>query len=58
MAAERTLIKASHVAAYDGARHRHLRDGVVVFEGDTIVFVGRPPLARMAFLFVVGRLHS
>ena len=41
MAAERTLIKASHVIAHDGVGHRLLRDGVVVFEGDTILHVGR-----------------
>ena len=41
MAAERTLIKASHVIAHDGGGHRLLRDGVVVFEGDTILHVGR-----------------
>ncbi len=39
--AERTLIKASHVIAHDGGGHRLLRDGVVVFEGDTILHVGR-----------------
>ena len=37
----RTLIRASTVIAHDGAGHRILRDGEVVFEGDTIVFVGR-----------------
>lgn len=41
MAAERTLVKASHIVAHDGMKHRHLRDGVVVFEGDTIAFVRR-----------------
>ncbi|MBI3375323.1 MAG: amidohydrolase family protein [Betaproteobacteria bacterium] len=41
MPAQRTLIKASHIIAHDGVKHRHLRDGVVVLEGDTIVFVGR-----------------
>lgn len=41
MPAERTLIKASHIIAHDGARHRYLRDGVVVYEGDAIIFVGR-----------------
>ena len=41
MPGERTLIKASHVIAHDGREHRHLRDGAVAFEGDTIVFVGR-----------------
>lgn len=37
----RTLIRASHVIAHDGAGHRYLRDGEVVFEGDTIIYVGR-----------------
>ncbi|MBI5879245.1 MAG: amidohydrolase family protein [Chloroflexi bacterium] len=37
----RTLIKASHIIAYDGKRHRHLKDGVVVIEGDRIIHVGK-----------------
>lgn len=41
MPTSRTLIKASHVIAHDGKGHRHLRDGAVVFEGDTIIHVGR-----------------
>jgi cytosine/adenosine deaminase-related metal-dependent hydrolase len=38
---ERTLINASHLIAYDGKQHRHLRDGVIVYEGDTIIHVGK-----------------
>ncbi len=41
MATESTLIKAAHIIAFDGVRHRHLRDGVVVYEGDTITYVGK-----------------
>jgi len=37
----RTLIRASHIIAFDGARHRYLKDGVVVYEGDTIIHVGK-----------------
>ncbi|MCB8877554.1 chlorohydrolase family protein [Acidisoma silvae] len=37
----RTLIKASHIIAYQNGGHRHLRDGVVVIEDDKIAFVGR-----------------
>lgn len=41
MAPERTVIRASHIIAYDGAEHRYLKDGVVVFEGNTIAHVGK-----------------
>jgi len=41
MAPVRTLIKASHIIAYDGKQHRYLKDGVVVYEGDTIIQVGK-----------------
>jgi len=37
----RTLIRASHVIAYQDGGHRHLRDGVVVLEDDRILHVGR-----------------
>ena len=36
----RIAIRAGHIIAYDGRGHRHLRDGVVVIEGDRILFVG------------------
>lgn len=39
--AEKTAIKASHIIAYDGESHRHLPDGVIVYEGNTIVYVGK-----------------
>lgn len=35
-----TAIHASHIIAYDGAQHRHLHDGVVVIDGNTIMHVG------------------
>lgn len=37
----RTLIKASYIIAFDGAKHRYLLDGQLVYEGDTIAYVGR-----------------
>jgi cytosine/adenosine deaminase-related metal-dependent hydrolase len=37
----RRQIKASHVIAYQNGGHRHLRDGVVVWEGNQIVHVGK-----------------
>ena len=36
-----TRVRARHVIGFDGAAHRTLRDGEVVYRGDTIVFVGR-----------------
>src|SRR5918992_2318674 len=36
----RTRIDAAHVVAYQHGGHRHLRDGVVVYEDDRIVHVG------------------
>jgi cytosine/adenosine deaminase-related metal-dependent hydrolase len=36
-----TRVRARHVIAWDGTSHRLLRDGEVVFRGDTILFVGR-----------------
>jgi len=41
MPPDRTLIRASHIIAYDGMQHRCLQDGVVVYEGDTIIHVGK-----------------
>ncbi|MBO1080165.1 chlorohydrolase family protein [Roseomonas haemaphysalidis] len=35
-----TMIRASHVIAFQDGGHRHLRDGVVVYDGDTIRHVG------------------
>ena len=37
----RTLIKAPHIIAFQNGGHRHLRDGVVVYEEDRIIHVGR-----------------
>ncbi len=36
-----TAIHASHIIVYDGHEHRHLRDGFVVYEDNTIRHVGR-----------------
>ena len=36
----RRAIRASHVIAYQDGEHRHLRDGVVVWEGQEVVHVG------------------
>ena len=47
--AAKTAVRASHIIAYDGQGHRHLKDGVVVYEGNTIVYVGKEyaePVAR------------
>ena len=38
---KRTLIKAPHIIAFQNDGHRHLRDGVVVIEGNSIIHVGR-----------------
>ncbi len=40
MASRRIAIRAGHIIAHDGRSHRHLRDGVVVIEGDHILHVG------------------
>ena len=36
----RIAIRAGYVIAFDGKGHRLLRDGVVVIEGDSILYVG------------------
>ncbi|NQV05574.1 amidohydrolase family protein [bacterium] len=36
----RTLIKASHIIAFDGVGHRYVLDGHLVYEGDSILYVG------------------
>jgi 5-methylthioadenosine/S-adenosylhomocysteine deaminase len=36
----KTLIQGGYVVGYDGERHEIIKDGVVVFEGDRILFVG------------------
>ena len=36
-----TLINGGWIVAFDGERHRILRDGVVVYRGDTITYVGK-----------------
>jgi cytosine/adenosine deaminase-related metal-dependent hydrolase len=40
-AGNRTAIDAGWIVAHDGRDHRLLRDGVVVFEGDRILHVGK-----------------
>lgn len=37
----RTRVDAGFVVAFDGESHRILRDGVVVFDGNTVVHVGK-----------------
>ena len=37
----RTLIKGGYVVAYDGKGHRLITDGVVVYEDDKILYVGK-----------------
>src|SRR6476659_9240280 len=39
--ATRTRINAAHIIATQNNEHRHLRDGVVVYEGDRIIHVGK-----------------
>jgi len=41
MARRKTRIKSSYIVAFDGHQHRFLRDGELVFEGDTIIYVGK-----------------
>ena len=41
MTAEKTKIKASYIIAFDGNKHRYLRDGELVYEGQNIVYVGK-----------------
>jgi cytosine/adenosine deaminase-related metal-dependent hydrolase len=38
---KRTRITASHIVAYQDGGHRYLRDGVVAFEGNEIIHVGK-----------------
>jgi len=37
----KTLIKASYIIAFDGTKHRYLLDGELVYEGDSILYVGK-----------------
>jgi 5-methylthioadenosine/S-adenosylhomocysteine deaminase len=37
----RTRINAAHIIATRNDQHRHLRDGCLVYEGDTIIHVGK-----------------
>ncbi len=40
MTGRTTRIRASHIIAFDGDQHRHLRDGEVVIRGEDVVYVG------------------
>jgi cytosine/adenosine deaminase-related metal-dependent hydrolase len=37
----RTLVKGGWIVAFDGSEHRILQDGVLVYEGDSILYVGK-----------------
>jgi cytosine/adenosine deaminase-related metal-dependent hydrolase len=37
----RTLIRASHIIALQDGEHRHLRDGVIVVDGNEVIHVGK-----------------
>ena len=37
----RRMIRAAHIIAYQNGGHRHLRGGVVVWDGNEIVHVGK-----------------
>lgn len=39
----RTLVRAKYIISHDGADHRILENGVLLHDGDRIVFVGREP---------------
>ena len=41
MADEITLLKAAHIVAFDGTRHRYLSGGEIVIRNDSIDFVGK-----------------
>jgi len=38
---KKTRINATHIIAFDGEKHRYLKDGEVVFRGEEIVYVGK-----------------
>ena len=37
----RTKIEASYIIAFDGKRHRYIKDGELVFQGSDIIYVGK-----------------
>jgi len=43
----KTRIDASFIVAFDGTTHRYLRDGQLVYEGDTILYVGKGYLGQV-----------
>ena len=44
----RQMIKAGHIIAFQDGGHRHLRDGMVVWEDDKIIHVGKSLDGAMA----------
>ena len=38
---EKIKIKGGYIIAFDGAKHRYLREGELVYQGDTIIYVGK-----------------
>lgn len=48
MTAEKTKIKASYIIAFDGTRHRYLRDGELVYEGQDIIYAGKSYAGEVA----------
>ena len=41
MVAKKTKLKASFIVAFDGSKHRYLKDGELVYQGENILYVGR-----------------
>jgi 5-methylthioadenosine/S-adenosylhomocysteine deaminase len=52
----KTLVKASHIIAFDRIKHRYLLNGHLVCDGDTIVCVGRDCEGRVGK--VIGALDE
>ena len=38
---KKTLIRPSYIIAFDGSKHRYLRDGEIVYQGQDIIYVGK-----------------
>ena len=38
---KKTRIKATHIIAFDGEKHRYLKDGELVYQGEEILYVGK-----------------
>ena len=41
MTSQKTRIKASYIIAFDGTKHRYLKDGELVYAGEDILYVGK-----------------